>query len=311
MTRRLTAAAALLVSFLTGALTVEGQEWVGERLCPTGLSSGGEFGSAVAIAENGTIAVGDYRHDRVVLFSRDGCQQLDIIQGSAGEWFGFDVAIDDQRLLVGAPKAGGTGEAYLVRLNNGRAVSAPQPVPGLVPRPGPGDEAGSSVAMSGETLAIGARGAAGRRGRVYSGSEGDLPAVPMPPGGVAQRAELGQSVALAGRTLVVGAPSPFRGSGSPGAAYVFEVGSVGTATAILPTGSRTRRPSATPWPWPAAAMSSSGLPWRMEPVWTRARSTVSSAQLESATRNPRSNLSAPAGGETSSGSRSSWMAERR
>lgn len=251
MSRGPAAAAALLALLLTGSLPAAA-DWVGERLCAPPLPSGAEFGSAVAVAGDGTIAVGDYRHDVVYLFRRNdvgGCEQSDTIRGRAGEWFGFDVAIDDHQLLVGAPKSGGTGAAYMVELQDGQAsglqdghVSESQRVSGLAPRPGPGDEIGSAVAMDDGILAIGARGADDpddRRGRVYVGSEGNLTAVPMPRD-LAQRAELGQSVALSDRTLVMGAPSPFRGSGSPGAAYVVEVapdGSPGNPVSLpLPEG---------------------------------------------------------------------------
>lgn len=220
----------VLALLLAAALPVQGQQWKGERLCATGLPRGGEFGSAVAVGTKGTIAVGDYRNDVVYLFRRNNqgvCEQLNPpVRGRAGEWFGFDVAIDEDKsqLLVGAPKSGGTGAAFLVTLSNGSVVGEPQRL--LVPNPRPGDEIGSSVAIDGGILAIGARGAADRSGQVYAGDKDHLTMVSTPPA-LAEKAELGQSVALSGQTLVMGAPSPFRGSGSPGAAYVVAVASNG------------------------------------------------------------------------------------
>lgn len=216
--RRWTAAVILPVLLLAGALPAAG-DWVGERLCPTGLPQAGEFGSSVVVGDGGTIAVGDYRHDVVVLFGRNaanGCEQTAVIRGRAGEWFGFDLAIDGDWLLIGAPQSGGTGAGYLYDLKTESLKAL------AVPQAQRGDEVGSAVAMHGGFLAIGARGADDRRGRVYAGRAGALTAVPAPPG-LAQRAELGQSVALSGTTLVMGAPSPFRGSGSPGAAWIFDV----------------------------------------------------------------------------------------
>ncbi|HKH44799.1 MAG TPA: hypothetical protein VKM72_09060 [Thermoanaerobaculia bacterium] len=229
-----TAAAALLVLLLTGALPAAG-DWVGERLCATGLPRDGEFGSAVAVGDGGTIAVGDFRHDVVYLFTwttANGCRPADVIRGRAGEWFGFDLAIDGDWLLIGAPQSGGTGAVYLYDLKTEslKAIA----VPGVQR----GDEVGSSVALDRGTLAIGARGADDRaddrRGRVYVGPEGALTAVPTPPG-LAQGAELGQSVALSGNTLVMGAPSPFRASGSPGDAWVYDVQS-GELLLLAPPG---------------------------------------------------------------------------
>jgi len=217
------AAVGVLALLLAGALPAWGQPWQGERLCaPQPLPSGAEFGSEVAVGEDGTIAVGDYRHDVVYLFDRDGCEPSGTIHGPDGAaWFGFSLAFDGKVLLVGAPKSGGTGEAYRVAVQDGLA-GAPQRISGLTPQPVPGDEVGSSVAISGNNLAIGARGADGRRGRVYVRSGDSFTAVQVD--GLALNAELGESVALSGNTLVMGAPSPFRGSGSPGAAWVFKIG---------------------------------------------------------------------------------------
>ena len=213
---------ALPVIFLALAgLRAEAQTWVETARCTSGLSRG-EFGSAVAVGEDGLIAVGDFRNDAVYLFrlASGVCRPLEPVRGDSGEWFGFDLAMEGGRLLVGAPKSGGTGVAYLYDVGpNGAANRRQIRATGT----GPGDEVGSSVAISGTTLAIGARGADDRRGRAYVGTESALTAVPTP-SGLAPRAELGQSVALSGTTLVLGAPSPYRGSGSPGAVYVVEPG---------------------------------------------------------------------------------------
>jgi uncharacterized repeat protein (TIGR01451 family) len=173
----------------------------------------------VAVADDGTIAVGDFRHDRVYLFGRDEgrCVLLSTIPGEPGSWFGFALASDRRQLLIGAPRSGGTGAAFLYDLD----TKSLQPVP--VPQAGRGDEVGSSVAIDDGNLVIGARGADSRRGRVYFRFEGSFGVVPVV--GLAPNAELGQSVALSSTTLVLGAPHPYRASGSPGAAWVFDLGS--------------------------------------------------------------------------------------
>ncbi|HYU33495.1 MAG TPA: hypothetical protein VEW48_15180, partial [Thermoanaerobaculia bacterium] len=184
MSRATVMAAGLLALLL--ALPVQGQQWVGERLCPPRLPSGAEFGSAVAVGDDGTIAVGDYRHDVVYLHRNTAgpCEWSTIPSPDRGAWFGFALAIDGDRLLVGAPKPGGTGAVYLVNLGTGGVV------PVSVPGSRPGDEVGSAVAMDGTTLAIGARGTDERRGRVYFGSIGSFKVVPVE--GLAPNAELGQ-----------------------------------------------------------------------------------------------------------------------
>lgn len=229
-----TLATGFFLLLLTGT-PVAGQDWVATNpLCPADLVHGDEFGSAVAVGSD-WIAIGAYRKNVVYLFHRDGssgCAPVTTIPGPAADgWFGFDLAMDGNRLLVGAPSAERTGAAYLIELQQDGSLRSLRrlAIAGALPD----DEIGSSVAINGNILAIGARGAASGRGRVYVGAEGSLRAVP-PPDRLAERAELGQSVALSGSTLVMGAPVPYRGSGSPGVAYVVELGADGSPRSPVP-----------------------------------------------------------------------------
>jgi uncharacterized repeat protein (TIGR01451 family) len=196
-----------------------------------GLRQGDQFGAAVA-AGGGVIAVGAYLSDAggrdsgaVYLFRKVGASWEafpgEPLRGTSGEWFGFDVALDGSGtiLVVGAPSPGkGTGTAYVYDVNAGQGVATPRRRLAATASAS-GDELGSAVAIDGDWVAIGSRGADQRAGRVYvfpvAGGE---PTVLVPSRLVAG-AELGQSVSLRGATLAVGAPLPGRDGKAPGAVY--------------------------------------------------------------------------------------------
>jgi len=164
-----------------------------------------------------------------------------VVRGSAGDWFGFDVAIDGERLLIGAPHARDasgrlTGAAYAVNL----AAGAPGP-PQLLSIPGgrEGDEIGSSVAAAGGSWAVGARsdGAAGAgAGSVYVSRNGQLQK--LLPDGPAAGGGFGQSVSLDGDRLAVGAPLDGAGGTNAGAAYLFAPGPAGWQGSRVPAAAR-------------------------------------------------------------------------
>jgi uncharacterized repeat protein (TIGR01451 family) len=195
------------------------------------------------------------RPDRraVYLFHRDplatgGWSLLPpVLVGMAGDWFGFDVAIDGATLLVGAPRARDgsgvqTGAAYsfdLSGLGHGGQVVARGPLPIAGGREG--DEIGSAVAASGNRWAVGARsdGRAGAgAGSVYvccrqGQVEKLLPDAP------ADGAHFGQAASLDGGILAVGAPFTQVGGALAGAAYVFEDRPNGWQRTRLPAAVRT------------------------------------------------------------------------
>jgi hypothetical protein len=213
---------------------------VGKALPAEGLRAGDQFGSAVAVGD-GMIAVGAYLSDAggrdsgavyVYLFHKSAGEWtfLNSLKGEAGEQLGFDVAIWSEpengthKLLVGAPFAqvGGhrCGAAYLYTLDGDGKQKENRKV--LASPCAEGDEVGSAVAINGTYAVVGARGVEERTGAVYvfagEGSPRTLTATPR-----MAKAEFGQSVALHDGRLVVGAPSPYAGSHSPGAAYLFNL----------------------------------------------------------------------------------------
>lgn len=214
------------------------------------LDPGGRFGSALAVGHD-VVAVGAYLSGAgsgaVYLFHRDDagiwtCAMT--LVGGAGEWFGFDVAIDGTQLLVGAPQArdsssrAQTGAAYLFDLKTLKNVGCgsevpPTPLTSRLPIPGgrEGDEIGSAVAVAvaeaGDIWAVGARGdrdAGTGAGSVYVFREKQF-VRKLFPDQPARGAGFGQSVSLDGSLLAVGAPFAEVGGAPSGAAYLFDGGS--------------------------------------------------------------------------------------
>ncbi len=238
------AAACLLVFLAAAATPAQASHLTGLPLAAGGLSPGDQFGAAVAVADT-RIAVGAHAANggrgAVYVFRRatpngpwvqDGAP-LSAPPGfnNPDARFGFDVALDPEgtRLLVGAPGAGGCGAAFLIDLE---PRGAPRQL-GIRPCD-PGSEVGSAVALSDQAMAVGARRAEERAGRVYFSLDRDGSSFDqLPIAGLAPLGELGQSLALSGLLLVAGAPAPYPDARSPGRAFVTDLGSRST-TELLP-----------------------------------------------------------------------------
>jgi len=197
------------------------------------------FGYSVAISEE-TIVVGARGDDgagglaqgSAYVFVRSGGvwsqqQKLEASDAAAGDGFGTSVAISGETIVVGAPGDDGVadaaqGSAYVfVRSDVGWGQQQKlETSDGRV-----SVQFGTSVAISGETTVVGARGydgAVGNQGSAY---------VFVRSGGVwsqqqrleasdaAEDDQFGNSVAISGETVVVGAR--LDGGGDQGSAYVF------------------------------------------------------------------------------------------
>jgi hypothetical protein len=232
---------ALLGTLLTAPALLAAGFGPAFQLMPGSLAPGDHFGAAVAVGD-GVVAVGAYlaaangepESGAVYLFQQDpaGGWSLPplVLHGKAGEWFGFDVAIDGGkargRLLVGAPRARASGQRTGAAYSFDLTAGAVGPLV-ILPIPGgkDGDEIGSAVAVAGDRWAVGARGdgqAGPRAGSVYLSRGGLIQK--LLPDGAAAGGELGQSVSLDGDLLAVGAPLDAAGGPAAGAAYVFAPG---------------------------------------------------------------------------------------
>ena len=200
-------------------------------------TSGGRFGHAIDISGNRLVAATPFADAGAIdagiveLFdASDGTPLLTISNPSPArlDYFGQSVAIEGDRVVVGAflddtfePDA---GIAYVFDATSGVLLHAlSQPNPSL------SDYFGFSVAISGDTVAVGARRADGEAtddGAVYlfDAATGTLIheiANPTPE----NFDSFGRSVALSGDLVVIGADGDNTGAPGAGAAYVYAVSS--------------------------------------------------------------------------------------
>ena len=128
------------------------------------------FGNSVAISGE-TVVVGaqfddgaaGFEQGSAYVFVRSGGvwtqqQKLEASDAAAGDVFGFSVAISGETVVVGAPmmmaqRASDQGSAY-VFVRSGGSLEPAAEAPGL--GRGAFDEFGCSVAISGETVVVGA-----------------------------------------------------------------------------------------------------------------------------------------------------------
>ena len=199
----------------------------------------GDFGRSVAIG-SGTIAVGASGVAYVFVEPASGwadmteTAKLTAADGTANDSFGSSVAITGDSVVVGAPFAtvsgnAGQGAAYVFTEPDSGWADMNQTAKLTAADGAANDHFGTSVAIDGNTVVVGANWANGHAGVAYMFTK---------PGsswtGVAQTAKLtgsdvnggawfGTSVSISGNTVAVGAPyAADATSGDPkGAVYVF------------------------------------------------------------------------------------------
>lgn len=148
------------------------------RLRPTPLSTDDSFGNAVALRAD-TLAVGaqfdSSRRGAVYIFKETGkgwiqAQKLTANDGAPSDFFGSSIALDGDRLVIGAygdQDAGpNTGSAYVFERPDGASPFA-QAGKLLAPDPVTLNEFGADVAISGGFAMAGASSRNGGRGAVY------------------------------------------------------------------------------------------------------------------------------------------------
>lgn len=151
-----------------------------------------------------------------------------VARAAGSPWFGLSVGLSGNTAVVGSPYARNGAGAVYVYVRSGTTWSRQA----KLSDPGPigYDEFGISVALSGDTLLVGARtktvagqgGAGAAYVYVRSGTSWTRQAT-LKASDAAPNADFGFSVALSGDTALVGAPwSTVAGQSDAGTAYVFE-----------------------------------------------------------------------------------------
>lgn len=212
------------------------------------------FGTSVSLS-GGTVAVGairEYEPGSAYLFTKPGAgpwqSTSDAIEvnaplGEGQDLFGWSVALTDDTLVVGMPDSSGRGAVYVYTKPAGGWASVSDPIK-LTPADGSdGDMFGASVAVSGDTVVVGAPGNGDHdlSGAVYvftkssSGWESTSDAAKLTPETSELRDWFGFSVAVDGGKVVIGSQkySGYRWSSE---AYAFtrpEGGWISTSAAPI------------------------------------------------------------------------------
>ena len=188
------------------------------------------FGAAVGVSEAAVVvgqptyrtppsAYGAYNSGVVRVYSTDGSQEL--VTLSAGDKavdgtsprFGTAVAISGEKIVVGACKpgfGGGAGAAYVYNTAGTQLAKL------LPSSPDQYSFFGDAVAISGDTIVVGARNArstSSSSNRIGAAYVFDAAGTQLATLAVVDATSFGQSVAISGDTVIVG---------SNGAAYVFD-----------------------------------------------------------------------------------------
>lgn len=211
------------------------------KLDPSDPSGGDRFGGSVALAAE-TAVIGAYRDDlagsdrgSAHVFTRSGTAwsqeaTLTAPDGADADWFGYSVAVDGDRAVVGAYQdddAGSASGSAYVFTRSGSAWA--QETKLAASDAAAGDAFGSTVAVAGDWVIVGSS-----QDDDGGASSGAAYAFLRDAGGAwAQDAKLtptdatgfqlfGNAVALDGLTALIGAWTDSTVSNAAGAAYVFE-----------------------------------------------------------------------------------------
>jgi hypothetical protein len=209
------------------------------ELTPMDAASGDYFGDALAIS-GGTFVAGAPDHE-VQFTARQGAAyvysdgsgswqqtaELTAPDGASGDLFGGSVAVAGTEAAVGAQdhatSTTAQGAVYLFSDASGPWTGPTELVAGDAAA---NDLFGTSVAISGSTLAAGAENKNSGRGAVYvftNGAGGWAQNAELTATDGAAQDELGASLAISGSTVVAGAPGHAVGSNeTQGAVYAFD-----------------------------------------------------------------------------------------
>lgn len=195
------------------------------------------FGFSVSLDSN-RAAIGAFYDDdngmnsgSVYIFEESGgtwtqVDKLIASDGQADDQFGFSVALDGNRLLVGANGDVNnglvTGSAYLFTFTS---TNSWQETGKLLAYDGAAsDNFGASVALEGNLALVGASGDSSFAGAVYAFTLGTTQSVKISADDLQSFANFGGSISLDGNRLAVGALADNNVNGNAaGAAYVFEL----------------------------------------------------------------------------------------
>ena len=212
---------------------LEAGDWTwSQRLTPSQAEAHEFFSRSITLDANRAL-IGAYGHDTdagnnsgyVYDFRFDGNQWSEhgILEASdrgAGDWFGWDVAMEGTIAAVGAQSADGVGAVYVFRFTNDEWVEEQK----LSPELGAGSALfGHSLAMEGGRILVGANVADGTGAAyiyVHDGQAWVLDQKLVPPLGIAGD-RFGEYVAIRSSYLLVSATDENGGAAESGAVHVY------------------------------------------------------------------------------------------
>ncbi len=205
---------------------------------PSELADCHQFGTSTSVS-------GDFAFIGSPQFLPDNAGEVFVYQRSGGTWspvaespltpndstagdaFGYSVAVDGNTAVVGAWGAGSSGAAYVFRLNGGTWTEEARLTGSDAPA---GARFGFSVAISGTRVLVGASETGNGAVYVFERSGGTWPEVAkLTASDGAAGDQFGRAVALDGDTALITAPANDDNGTDSGSAYIFQ-GSGGTWT---------------------------------------------------------------------------------
>jgi hypothetical protein len=219
------------------------------KLTASDAAGGDQFGNAVTISDD-TVVVGAYLDDdgggssgSAYVFERNQggadawgqVAKLTASDAAGGDWFGQAVAISDDTVVVGAmlDNDGGSasGSAYIFERNQGGADAWGQVAKLTASDAAAFDNFGNTVAVSGDTVVVGANGDddggdASGSAYIFERNQGGADAWGQVAKLIASDAaaddQFGRSVAISVDTIAVGARWDDDNGSASGLAYIFE-----------------------------------------------------------------------------------------
>ncbi len=191
---------------------------------------GAEFGADVAVSEQFAVVGAPGNFDTLgfvpgfaYVFDVATGQQLHKLQpsdGFGGDEFGFDVAIDGNVAVIGAPNGGsGVGAAYLFDVSTGQQLAKLLPEASQV-----GDDFGGAVDIQGGAALVGASGLNSVLGAAYLfDTETGQQTQKFVPADIELRDGFGVSVSISENRVFIGAPQDDDTTLNAGAAYLYSI----------------------------------------------------------------------------------------
>jgi FG-GAP repeat len=203
------------------------------------------FGTSIAI-DNGIVVVGANEDDNengnfagaAYLFDAStGAQLFKLLpnDGSAGDGFGYSVAIDNGVVAVGAwfdtDNGGASGSAYLFNASTGAQITK------LLANDGAqGDHFGTSIAIDNGVVAVGASDKGNFAGAAYLfNASGGFQIAKLLPNDGASADFFGLSVGIDNGVVAVASPGDDDNASGSGSAYLFDASTGGQITKLLPS----------------------------------------------------------------------------